>query len=732
MKKISFFRSVFCLILFLFVYDIADAQIVRWIKVGKVWNRVRDSGHQTELKGATSYYYHLYDFGRYGLECAGTRFGVRDWTDENGNVLPVKIAGAPYGASDEVYNMFALKDEEGISIRRYWRYKPPSIVVDGVILEEPFPLPGDEVAPEKIPGTADVMVESFIRNYMGLDIHQRVFGWNQTNHDDYVLYDWTITNTGNIDKDDDIECLQTLKDLYILRSCSPMPCSDREQKEWSSWYGCRPGEELRIMYNYPHRDKGAKFDDFGDIRGALTSQGFLNGPCYEGEAMIHVDKSPDDPTDDPAQPQMHSIWNFRLFYLKNGSEVTTPEDHAKVYEVMQYGLHPSQGTPYMEGTYPGTYHEVNPEERGYKYVNDFPGWGFGWHTILFNSSGPFTLEPGEDLRFAYSQVWGSISLEESWRIGTEWLNGTCEPPPGNEFGVKDNLPPQYKQFPDLYVADTWSTEYNNWAKDCWVCTGKDSLFNNALASQWAVRNDYDVPIPPSPPSIEINSRPDRVEINWGNESETASDFAGYRVYRAVGATSYSEEGGIIVGKWTPIFECGKGTANPLTHIYEDVTAERGQGYYYYVAAFDDGISNKTDYNGIKESLQSGQYLNMVTQPAYLTRTAGTLSTVRVVPNPFNIGAAELQYVGEPDKIMFMDIPGYCTIKIYSESGDLVKTLIHDDGSGDESWGDLLEEHSTTEDGQIIVSGIYIALIEENNKDGTPTGNTTFVKFVIVR
>jgi len=375
---------------------------------------------------------------------------------------------------------------------------------------------------------------------------------------------------------------------------------------------------------------------------------------------------------------------------------------------------------------------VNPEERGYKYINDFPGWGFGWHTITFNSSGPYTLKPGDDLRVVYSQVWGSISLEESWRIGGEWFDGTCEPPPGNEFGVTDNLPPQYKTFPDLYEADTWSTEYNNWAKDCWVATSKDSLFNNALASQWAVRNDYDVPIPPPPPSIEVNSRPDRVEINWSNESETASDFAGYKVYRAVGATSYSEEGGVIVGKWTPIFECGQGTANALTHIYEDITAERGQAYYYYVTAFDDGIANKTDYNGIKESLESGQYLNMITQPAYLTRTAGTLSTVRIVPNPFNIGAAEMQYVGEPNKIMFMDIPGYCTIKIYSESGDLVKTLIHDDGSGDESWGDLTDEHSTTEDGQLIVSGIYIALIEENNSDGTATGNTTFVKFVIVR
>ena len=725
MKKISFFSCIFCLILFLFFYNITDAQIFRWIKVGKAWFKIRDSGHQVEVNGPFGYYYHLNDFVRDGFGCAGTRFGVRNWTDENGTVLPVKISGAPYGISDEVDNMFPLKDEDGISIRRYFRYPLPSIVVDGVILHEP-PQEGDEVSPDKIPGTADIMVESFFRNFMGLDIHQRVFGWSQTYHDDYVIYDWTITNTGNIDRDNEIECLQTLNDLYILRSGGYFPASSREKKEWSSWYGCRPGEELRIMYNYPHRDQGSKFDDFGDIRGSLTSQGFLNGPCYLGEAMIHVDKSPDDPTDDPRQPQMHSIWNYRLFYLKYGSESTTPDDHLKVYEVMQYGLPPSQGTPYMDGAYPGTYHEVNPEERGYKYIDDFPGWGHGWHTILFNSSGPFTLEPGDDLRFAYSQVWGSISLKESWRIGNEWFNGTLEPPPDNEFGLIDNLPPQYKQFPDLYSADTWSTEYNNWAKDCWVATGKDSLFNNALASQWNIRNDYDIPIPPSPPSVEIKSLPNMIRVEWdGTESEKAFDFAGYRVYRAIPTNDSTF--------FYPVFECGKGTANPLTHTFDDATAKRGIGYVYYVTSFDDGVGNIPGVNGKKEILESGKYLNVTTmRRAYLTRTEGTLSTVRVVPNPFNIGAKDMQYPGEPNKIMFMDIPGYCTIMIYSESGDLVKTLYHTDGSGDQSWGDLLDEHSTTEDSQLIVSGIYISVIEENNEDGTSTGNTTFVKFVIVR
>ena len=90
------------------------------------------------------------------------------------------------------------------------------------------------------------------------------------------------------------------------------------------------------------------------------------------------------------------------------------------------------------------------------------------------------------------------------------------------------------------------------------------------------------------------------------------------------------------------------------------------------------------------------------------------------------------YITLFDKILFLNIPGYCTIKIYNEGGDLIKTLIHDSGSGDQSWGRLAEEWSASEDGQIVVSGLYIAAIEVTDENMNPTGEKTFVKFLIVR
>ena len=104
----------------------------------------------------------------------------------------------------------------------------------------------------------------------------------------------------------------------------------------------------------------------------------------------------------------------------------------------------------------------------------------------------------------------------------------------------------------------------------------------------------------------------------------------------------------------------------------------------------------------------------------------------IVPNPFNIAASALQFVGEQDKIMFYNVPAFCIIDIYSESGDHVKSINHTDGSGDQSWGVLSEEFSATKSSQVIVSGIYIARIEETDESGNRSGNAVLRKLLVVR
>jgi hypothetical protein len=110
-----------------------------------------------------------------------------------------------------------------------------------------------------------------------------------------------------------------------------------------------------------------------------------------------------------------------------------------------------------------------------------------------------------------------------------------------------------------------------------------------------------------------------------------------------------------------------------------------------------------------------------------------LSTIRIVPNPFNIKARNMQYgTGDPtnlDRLGFFNLPPVCKIKIYTELGDLITTIDHNNGSGDDYW------QSLTSSRQIVVSGLYIAYFEvtENSSDGHyRKGDSIFKKFIIIR
>ncbi|MBT7900046.1 MAG: hypothetical protein HN601_03770, partial [Candidatus Marinimicrobia bacterium] len=62
----------------------------------------------------------------------------------------------------------------------------------------------------------------------------------------------------------------------------------------------------------------------------------------------------------------------------------------------------------------------------------------------------------------------------------------------------------------------------------------------------------------------------------------------------------------------------------------------------------------------------------------------------------------------------------CTIRIFTERGDLVDTIEHSDGSGDEAW------NSITSSRQLIVSGLYIAHFDMGDQ------GSAIRKFTVIR
>ncbi len=99
--------------------------------------------------------------------------------------------------------------------------------------------------------------------------------------------------------------------------------------------------------------------------------------------------------------------------------------------------------------------------------------------------------------------------------------------------------------------------------------------------------------------------------------------------------------------------------------------------------------------------------------------SGSLSGIRVVPNPFIVNAAWEQ-VANSRRLRFMYLPPECTIDIYTLRGELVKSLMHTNGTGDEDW------NLTNQSGVEVAYGLFIYVVK------TPTGETSVGKFSIIK
>ena len=198
-----------------------------------------------------------------------------------------------------------------------------------------------------------------------------------------------------------------------------------------------------------------------------------------------------------------------------------------------------------------------------------------------------------------------------------------------------------------------------------------------------------------------------ISLTWDVENPNDPNLKGFEIYRARGR--YDSTYSLIY------------SAPASERTYNDLTAQRGIEYYYYIVSVSDAAQNTGVGNTPAGELRSNRYLTQTYDPAFLRRQASeNLSTVRIVPNPYNLSAnlEKLQFA--QDRLYFFGLPKECTIKIFTELGELVYTINHTDGSGDESWD------SQTSSGQIVVSGLYIAVIE------TPSGERTIKKFVVIR
>lgn len=602
------------------------------------------------------------------------------------------------------------------------KFGNPGIFVDGVDVSAPYASDVDSVDPNQVP---DRIITNVVNTSMGITMTRRILAFSQQYHDNYFIIEYTFKNTGYIDYTNVKKLNETIHgfrfgtlDRYsVCREGADNSGYDQEYGK-HSWV-TRRGEDyaqhvgdlaslteasgipdwLRAGFEwYGQRDED-KYDNIGAPDGPFTGSGTgrLCSPQFAGIVTLHVDKTATDTSDNPSQPCVLG-WHAgdTVPSLGDMSPSTAPQQ-ADMYSFLS-------GIPY-KGL--GNDTERMYEDWHLKYDDPWKVHGDGGGTGLWICYGPWDLAPGDSVNIVIAEGVNGLSRDACWQIGRRYWAAYQNSSDKGPFTL-----PNGSTTTDLNVY-----------KDTWVYTGMDSIMETFSRAVRNYDSGFNIPEPPEPPPVfNVNSGGDRISLSWQlSPSEGSPGFAGYKIFRAVATPDTDFD--LIA------------TLPPGTDHYDDLTPQRGFSYYYYISAYNDGNNNTSDVTNPTGSLMSSRFYTKTDIAAYLQRQAGSsLSGIRIVPNPYNIRSAQLQYPGEPDKIMFLNIPGHCIIRIYTENGNLIKTIVHDNGSGDETW------NSNTSSNQVVVSGVYIVQFSVTQDYNDPTtgkvlyhkGDTAYQKCIIIR
>lgn len=667
-------------------YDTAAE--IRWLRVGSLHNWFANAGSEVE-------------YGRRGRACCQNTdqndglgwpaefqfqnhvvskalwIGTTEFDDPvSGKHYPHKVVAAgPHFA--------ALRTElMPVEFKLFGRSNSPIVVVDDVAATDNALL--DVLDDTDAALGPDRLLVNKLYSSIGVTVTRKIMAFSQQNHDNYFIYDYVFKNTGIINLQG-TKVEKTLTGVVFFFEHRYAFANEAFRNGWAASgtvsYGkntvnhvvgqnpAAPGFEFRAQYSWYGPVSGAPSLEADWGAPNFTTGHIMAGAHYSGIVTIHADKSADDKTDNLSQP-------FTARHLgtdRDAQDGGAALQYDGTFMTRRYGFmaagHPAKTHAEEVGDTPADTWGTDP--GGYAQ-----GQGFG----------PYTLAPGDSIHIVVAEAVAGLSRRKNMEVTRKWFAGSAP------FTLPDG---------------STGTDRNQYKK-AWVQTGVDSLFQTFRRAIGNYQSNFNIPQPPPPPqTFTVKSGGDRIILSWSSEAESYPKFDGYRLFRAIDRpdTLYEE-----------IFSCNRSN---VVNNYSDTTPLRGRNYYYYIQSKDDGSTNDVS-PGVP--LVSNKFYTMTNQPAFLRRpAANSLSEIRVVPNPFHIRARDRQFgLDAPDRIAFFGLPPECTIKIYTERGDLIETIEHIDGSGDELWDSL------TSSRQIIVSGLYVAVFE------TPAGESIARKFIIIR
>ena len=709
-------------LLFILFLSISSSQEVKWMAIGDLHNWYSAAGCEIEV-GRT---------GQVSDQQDGLRwpafYRVQDNQAAKGLWLGAVNFHDPVVNKDYAYKVvhagprhLDIENETmPMDISMDGRYDHPNVFVDGDPASNLQYLDAvDEVDPDL---SSDRKIVNKVQTSLGVEMIRTIYAFSHPEHQNYHIQEYVFTNNGCFDKDCSTTYDQTLEGLQVYLqyryaiSREGMVYDGNWLPQSAAWghntmndvIGEHPdapsendqyyddGEIIRGLFSWQGYHSDASFDNIGAPN--APGEGHLGAAQFVGVVTLHADTSPSDNSDDINQPS--TTW-----FITSDDPTTSGNDQynetKSTNEYTNYMTvgHPEQSQAEIVGN--GNANQFNDPRTGSNPGGTSQGIGFG----------PYTLAPGESVRIVLAEGVAGLSREMCYKIGQNWKNDIHT----------DDMPPASSL--NTWMLDNYNRGGNeNKYKNAWVFTGADSIiktFKKARVNFDLMESGQALPMPPRPPAIfNVTSGGDRIIVDWSNETESEPGFAGYRLYRLkfkpdTTLFTYDIGQGQIIDLDESIASIW--TLEPGTDSYEDLTPTRGYDYYYFLEAFDDGSNDNIVLN-------SNKFFTLTNKAGFLKRPAGDkFEDIRVVPNPFHISARDFQYgVSAPDRLMFLDIPGKCTIRIFTERGDLVDTIEHTDGSGDETW------NSITSFRQIVVSGLYVAHFDMGQE------GSTIRKFTVIR
>lgn len=683
-RTLSFASLLIAMFISQQLYSQTPGQEIRWLQVGTLQTWISNLGSEIET-GRTGQAAEQMDGMVYPAQyrfqnnqaAKSLWIATSNYADRNlGITVPARVVAVGTRAANPLTELIPT------SMKMYGRYPSPNVVVDGTTASENASADEVDVIDETL--KSDRMIVTVLNSTVGITMTRKVMAFSQQNHDNYFITEYIFKNTGIIDKTGTVESpRKTLTGVYFFwqyryafgeegyRNGAGTPSNNigwgrNAVHQVIGKDTTAPGFDLRAHYSWYGKHSQAPRNNIGAP--AYWTDGHLTAPQFVGVVTLHADRSPTDKSDDRSQPRTTTYWGA-------DSKPDSPQDHdpknpdlmQKKYDAMKSG-HSPQTHADLVGS--GNADQAGSNPGGYQQ-----GEGYG----------PYTLAPGDSIRIVVAEGAASLSREQCYEIGRKWLN---------------------REVPYTMPNGTTTSNEDDY-KNAWVFTGVDSLLQTFRRAMKNFKSNYAIPTPPPPPStFEVQGGGDRIQMTWTNDAETFPGFDGYEIYRAIDKPDTF---------YTKIFSCNKAS---VVNSFDDVSAVRGRDYYYYIVTKDNGSTNDVQA-GVP--LVSSKYFTRTNQPTQLKRPAKRqLDSIRVVPNPFDTRAAMLQFGETVDRITFYGLPPVCTIRIYTERGDLIKTLEHSNGTGDELW------NSTTEYRQIVVSGVYIAVFT------TPDGRSAIRKFIVIR